>query len=241
MTTRREILLLLRKTPGITVRALAAQLNLTSMGVRRHLDALLLEGVVETVAGSSGGVGRPASGWRLSPTGMELFPRRYDAFAVELLEDLGDELGAEAVDAVLERRTDKLVAEYLSELDGSTGVDRVQGLTRLRDEAGYLAEWQRDEGGDVTLTENNCAVHRVAEQNRAVCDKELALFQRVMGPGVEVTRTSHTINGDAVCTYTMRAIDGASVDGRGGFAQLPSETRSDGVSITAAATPAAPA
>ncbi|HEX2192999.1 MAG TPA: winged helix-turn-helix transcriptional regulator [Acidimicrobiales bacterium] len=205
MTTRRRLLLLLRKHPGVTVTELAAELNMTGMGVRRHLDALQAEGLVEATACDRKSVGRPASGWRLSATGLELFPRRYDRVALEVLEDVAEHAGTDAVDAVFARRTDKLVAEYEDELAGADGLqERVAAVARIRDEAGYLAEWSADGDGDLLLTENNCAVHRVAERYPVVCAQELALLRRVLGPDVEVTREAHTMAGDAVCRYRIR-------------------------------------
>jgi predicted ArsR family transcriptional regulator len=205
VTTRRKLLLLLRKRPGVTVTELAAELDLTGMGVRRHLDALQSEGLVETTTCDRKGLGRPAAGWRLSATGLELFPRRYDRVALEVLEDVAEHAGPDAVDAVFSRRTDKLVAEYEAELDDADGLEeRVAGLARIRDDAGYLAEWSADGDGDLLLTENNCAVHRVAERYPVVCAQELALLRRVLGPDVEVTREAHTMAGDAVCRYRIR-------------------------------------
>jgi predicted ArsR family transcriptional regulator len=205
VTTRRKLLLLLRKRPGVTVTELAAELELTGMGVRRHLDALQSEGLVETTTCDRKGLGRPAAGWRLSATGLELFPRRYDRVALEVLEDVADHAGQDAVDAVFTRRTDKLVAEYEAELAGADELpERVAGLARIRDDAGYLAESSTDGDGDLLLTENNCAVHRVAERYPVVCAQELALLRRVLGPDVEVTREAHTMAGDAVCRYRIR-------------------------------------
>ena len=208
VTTRRKILLLLRKRPGVTVTELATELDLTGMGVRRHLDALQSEGWVETTTCDRRGLGRPAAGWRLSTAGYELFPRRYDRVALEVLEDLAEHAGDDAVDAVFARRTDKLVAEYEAELAGCDELeDRVAALAQIRDDAGYLAEWSDDGEGDLLLTENNCAVHRVADRYPVVCAQELALLRRVMGPDVEVTREAHTMAGDPVCRYRIRPRD----------------------------------
>lgn len=205
MTTRSNLLLLLRKQPGITVTELAERLSLTGMGVRRHLDALAAEGLVETVACEKTARGRPPTGWRLTAAGMEVFPRRYDALALEILEDVAEQVDPRAVDAAFAGRTDKLTAEYDRALAGASGIEeRVAGLTRLRDDAGYLAEWREDDDGTLVLTENNCAVHRVAQQYPVVCAMELSLIRRVLGPDVEVTRVSHTMAGDAVCTYRIR-------------------------------------
>jgi predicted ArsR family transcriptional regulator len=204
VSTRRKLLLLLRKQPGLTVTELASQMELTGMGVRRHIESLAADGLVESGECTRRGLGRPAAGWRLSAAGLELFPRRYDSLALDVLEDIADHAGSKAVDAVFARRTEKLVAEYDEELaDAETLEERVHGLAKIRDDAGYLAGAAPGDNGDFILTENNCAVHRVAARYPAVCAMELALLRRVMGPDVEVTRVAHTMAGDAVCAYRL--------------------------------------
>ena len=198
--SRHQLLLLLRKHPGATVAELAHDLALSGMGVRRHLAALDAEGLVEQSTCASSGPGRPPAGWRLSAAGMEMFPRHYDTLALDLLEDVAPD----EVAATLLRRNDKHVAQYQAALSGCASLEeRVARLAELRDEAGYLAEWSEGDDGFV-LTENNCAVHRVAEHHPAVCSMELALMRRVLGPDVEVGRTSHAMSGDAVCSYCIR-------------------------------------
>ena len=205
MSTRRDLLLLLRRHPGITVTELARELRLTGMGVRRHLDALATEGLVTSAPAGRRGLGRPAAGWRLTSAGLELFPRRYDALALELLEDLADRDGPAAVDALFARRTDRLVAEYEREIDGADDLaERLAAVARIRDEEGYEAGCNSDGDGSLILTEANCAVHKVAERCPAVCAHEHDLLQRVLGPSVEITRTSHILGGDPVCTYRVR-------------------------------------
>lgn len=213
MTTRRELLVLLRSRPGITAGDLAAALSLSGVAVRRHLDNLAADGLVERVAAPARGVGRPPARWRLSAAGLELFPRRYDNLALDLLEDLAEEAGPEAVEAVFARRNDKLVRQYRAELGGiSTLEERMRRLAELRDDAGYGAECRAGQDGEVLLVEKNCAVHRVAAEHRVVCSMELVLLQRVLGPGTEVTRVSHTMVGDPVCCY--RARPRSTEDGR---------------------------
>ena len=178
------------------------------MGVRRHLESLAADGLVESSECTRRGLGRPAAGWRLSAAGLELFPRRYDSLALDVLEDISDHAGPDAVDAVFARRTEKLVVEYDEELaDTESLEERVHGLAKIRDDAGYLAGAEPGDDGDFILTENNCAVHRVAARYPAVCAMELALLRRVMGPDVEVTRVAHTMAGDAVCAYRMSPRD----------------------------------
>ena len=183
---------------------LAAELGLTGMGIRRHLESLELDGLVERSACPTHGVGRPPNGWRLSAAGLELLPRRYDTFVLQLLEDMCEQVGEEGVEIVLQRRSEKQAIQYRDELAGAdTLEDRVAGLAGARDRAGYLAETSQD--GEIhVLIENNCAVHRVAERFPAVCAMELSVFRMVLGPDVEVTRVSHAMSGDAACAYCIR-------------------------------------
>ncbi len=208
--------MLLRTHPGITVTDLARALSLSVVGVRRHLDSLAAEQLVVQVPAprEPGRAGRRPTGWRLSPAGLELFPRRYDALANDLLEDLAEEAGPETVQAVFARRTEKLVKRYQAALDGvDDPFERVRVLAALRDEGGYVTECRRGTDGDFLLVENNCAVHRVAERHDIVCSMELVLFRRVLGPDVEVTRQSHTMAGDPVCCYRVRFRTGEEGDG----------------------------
>ncbi|HEX2047998.1 MAG TPA: winged helix-turn-helix transcriptional regulator [Acidimicrobiales bacterium] len=203
MGSRHQLLLLLRKHPGVTVAELAQRLAMSGMGVRRHLAALAADGLVEQSTCTRAGPGRPPAGWRLSASGMEMFPRRYDALALDLLEDLTLDEAAGALD----RRNDKQVALYQAALSGCSGLEeQVAELARLRDEAGYLAEWRAGDDETLVLTENNCAVHRVAEHHPVICAMELSLLRRVLGPEVEVVRMSHAMSGDAVCSYCIRPL-----------------------------------
>ncbi len=201
MSSRHRLLLLLRKHPGVTVAELARDLGISGMGVRRHLAALAAEGLVEQTGCTQSGPGRPPAGWRLSATGREMFPRRYDALAIDLI----DELSPDELAGALERRNDKQVAQYQATVTvGADLQEQVAEVARLRDLAGYQAEWTSGEDGALVLTENNCAIHRVAEHHPAVCAMELSLLRRVLGPEVEVTRLAHAMAGDAVCAYCIR-------------------------------------
>ena len=174
---------------------------ISDWGVRRHLSSLSADGLIQPAPCASAGPGRPPTGWRLSAAGRELFPRRYDALALDLI----DELAPDELDGALARRNDKQVAHYQAALAPCTGLgEKVAELTRLRDQAGYQAEWSAGDGDTLVLTENNCAIHRVAEEHPVVCAMELSLLREVLGPDVEVTRVAHAMAGDVVCTYCIR-------------------------------------
>ena len=171
------------------------------MGVRRHLAALAADGLVEQTPCTQAGPGRPPAGWRLSATGREMFPRRYDTLALDLLDDMS----SDELTGALARRNDKQVAQYEAMVGRCADLpEHVAEVARLRDLAGYQAEWTAGDDDVLVLTENNCAIHRVAEQHPEVCAMELSLLRRVLGPDVEVTRLAHAMAGDPVCAYCIR-------------------------------------
>jgi len=205
VSSRHRLLLLLRRHPGVTVAQLARDMAISGMAVRRHLAALAADGLVEQTSCTQTGPGRPPAGWRLTASGREMFPRRYDTLALDLL----DELSPEDVAGALARRNDRQVIQYEETVSACADLpQQVAEVTRLRDLAGYQAEWTSGDGDALVLTENNCAIHRVAELHPAVCAMELSLLQRVLGPEVEVTRLAHAMAGDPVCAYCIRPVSG---------------------------------
>lgn len=200
--TRRQILVLLKKRGPLDVASLAETLGLTGMAVRRHLDALERSGAC-VAAIERRPVGRPRRLYRLTPEGEELFPRRYDTLALQVLEDLEETSGRGAVDALFERRAERMVEEYRAET-GTEMPKALAELSRLRDEAGYMCDWRENDEGGYLLVESNCAVHRIADRYPKVCAMELNLFRQALGDDVTVERLTHIASGDATCTYRVR-------------------------------------
>ena len=221
--TRGELLLLVRRNPGSTVTELARQLGISGVAVRRHLSALAELGLVETVAPDNGNDhprrGRPPGGWRVTAAGLAHSAGTYETFTLDLLAQLGQRDGSEAVDGLFALQAQHLADHYRCCLEDFDELrDRVKLLAELRDDAGYAAFADEDCSG-LRLTECNCAIYRVAEKYPVLCELELELLRDVLGAEVDVQRVSHTMRGDGNCTYRI----------------VPRETHA------AAATPAAPA
>jgi predicted ArsR family transcriptional regulator len=204
VTTRRAVLLLLRRRPGITVAELADELQISGKAVRRHLNLLADAGMARTVPAVRRGAGRPAAGWEITAGGCDTLPRNYDSLAVDLLDDLADTLGPSGVEAVLARRTGKLASEYRVALAGSASLgEQVRALAVLRDQEGYVATSEED-GDGWRLVEHHCAVQRAAQRHPSLCAMELSVLRQVLGPEVEVERDRHLLGGDTCCCYHIR-------------------------------------
>ncbi len=198
-STRREVLRRLRTAGGMTAQQLAAELGITSMGVRRHLQALEKDGLVR-VQLQRQAAGRPAYIYQLTEAGYDTFPRSYDLLATQLLDAVQTREGETKVSEMFAGRMDQLVAQYAPRMQGKDLAGRVAELARIQDENGYMAVWKKVDGGYL-LKEQNCAIYRVACRFQSACQYEIELFRRLLDADIE--RVEHQVKGDNACTYRV--------------------------------------
>ncbi|HEU0041244.1 MAG TPA: helix-turn-helix domain-containing protein, partial [Jiangellaceae bacterium] len=113
--TRRRVARSILENGPSTAAALGKRLGLTPAAVRRHLDALLADGVIEgreeRIYGRRGR-GRPAKVFTLTPAGRDEFEQAYDDLAVGALRFLADTGGEEMVGAFVRTRLAALEERY---------------------------------------------------------------------------------------------------------------------------------
>lgn len=200
---RRRVAEQLKRAGPSTACQLAAELGITESAVRQHLDALAAHGLVDRRSRPPAGRGRPATIWLLTDLARDLFPDRHADLTVELLDALGTELGADAVDAVIAARESAQLARYRSCVPSGGPVEaRVAALARARTAEGYMAE-TRGSGNRVELIEHHCPICDAASACRNFCRSELAIFTEVLGDDVTVERTRHLLSGDERCAYVI--------------------------------------
>jgi predicted ArsR family transcriptional regulator len=204
MKTAEQALFLLKTRGPQTAQALADQLHLTSMGVRRQLEAALERGLVsfEDVPGK---VGRPVRRWILTDAGHARFPDRHADLAVQLIAQVRTLFGEQALDRLVLAREEDSEAHYHSRVDPQAPLsERVAVLARLREAEGYMAEARVDEDGSVLLVQNHCPICAAARVCQQLCRSELDVFARVLGPDCTVERTEHQLAGARRCAYRIR-------------------------------------
>lgn len=197
LSTRRQILSLLRTRSGMTAGQLADELMITSMGVRRHLTTLERDGLVQ-VKVQRQPTGRPTFVYRLTDEGLDTFPRNYHLLATQLLDAARTRSGVNSVQSLFAGRMEQLYAQYEPRMRGKDLQGRIVELARIQEEAGYMAVWEKVEGGYL-LKEQNCAIYRVACQFQDACRYEIELFRRLLD--AELERVEHQVKGDRACTY----------------------------------------
>jgi predicted ArsR family transcriptional regulator len=187
---------------GATVAELADAARLSQVAIRRHLQVLVADGLVDGNMARTPGRGRPAVRYRLTTRGERLFPDRSSDLADDVLTFLHDERGKNEMIAFLRWRQKRQQAHYADELDDIDGLGaRVRRLAELLSEDGFLAEVDADADG-FALTQKHCAIKDVAAAHPQLCAFEAALFRQLLD--AQVTRRQTIVTGSTACVCRVR-------------------------------------
>lgn len=184
-----------------TVADLAGRLSLTQAAVRRHLDALVAENVVEAREQRVYGArarGRPAKVFALTDCGRDAFDQSYDSLAVEALRWIERNAGGEAAVAAFARdRIEAQAGAYREAVESAEPDQRTEALAKALTADGYAATARNAPVGE-QLCQHHCPVAHVAEQYPQLCEAETEFFSRLLGTHVQ--RLATIAHGDGVCT-----------------------------------------
>ncbi len=200
-STKREILLTLRRDGEVDLTTLAKALRLSKMAVYRHVKDLEKAGLVER-ATKRGGVGRPRLALRLAPGASQVFPKAYTAVTCALLEFIEAKMGRDAVEDALRSRQKTVMPAYERHIRSDDLGGRVRELAALRDHEGYMAEVHGGAKGRYELLEYNCPIVAVAEKYWEACKVENEMFRRLLGADVDTTH--RVVAGDHVCRFLIK-------------------------------------
>jgi len=208
-TTRNQILRLVRARGEVSVAELAAELGMSQASVRRHLDALRTERLVDARPVRHA-VGRPAYAYFATEAAEELTPSRYSRLLSrifgQMLELRQIEVSGTDGPTLLERVFEGVAAEvaqaHQPEVTGHTLEERVAQTSRALSEEGILDGWRRDEGG-FRLTNSCCPYRRAAMVTDDACRSDWLAIQSLVGVPVEQVAT--LVAGQPCCEYIVRA------------------------------------
>ncbi len=195
---------------------------MTPAGVRRHLDTLLADELIESGErpafgpSPSRGRGRPPRVYSIAEAGREFFERGYDDLAVSALRFLRESGGDEAVALFAAKRADGMEQRYLPLLREAASVpERARRLAAALDGDGFAASVSQPQatpaaGGAAAalqICQHNCPVSHVAAEFPELCRAETDAFARLLG--TNATRIATIAHGDGICTAV---VSGTAVD-----------------------------
>ncbi|MCB2413880.1 winged helix-turn-helix transcriptional regulator [Demequina sp. TTPB684] len=202
-TTRERILSLIASAGPITAAALAEKLSLTSAAVRRHLGALIDDGLIadhELPHLADRGRGRPARSFVATSEGQRALQSAYSEVAreaVNYLRDRGD------LTDFVEAHAARLEASLAGVVDHQAPIaDRVEALSSALADLGYATSVRPGPGGHtIQLCQGHCPVQEIAQVAPEWCEAEARAFSSVLN--VHVQRLSTLAQGAHVCTTTI--------------------------------------
>jgi predicted ArsR family transcriptional regulator len=201
-----------------TAAALAERLDLTPAAVRRHLDALLDEGMIaarEPRSMTTRGRGRPAKVFALTEAGRDHFDQQYDDLAVQALRFLAETGGDDAVREFANRRVGFIEERFDATLADNPHLSPTEALAQIFTDEGYAASVRdlpnsNGHSGE-QLCQQHCPVSHVAHEFPQLCEAETEAIGRVLGRHVQ--RLATIAHGDGVCTTCIPDIQRKKKDG----------------------------
>ncbi|WP_212993051.1 helix-turn-helix transcriptional regulator [Actinoplanes auranticolor] len=200
--TRDRVAQLLFESGAATAAELGAQLGLSPAAIRKHLDAMLADQLVEvreTRPRGPRGRGRPAKAFVLTAAAREGFPHFYDGIATAALRWIAEHGGPEAVTAFATAQVSALEERCRAALleAGDDPIARAEALAEALTAEGYAANATTIASGG-QLCQHHCPVAHVAAEFPQLCDAETAVISRLIGTHVQ--RLATIAHGDGVCT-----------------------------------------
>lgn len=183
-----------------TVADLAGRLGLTQAAVRRHLDSLAHENVIESREQRVYGArtrGRPAKVFALTDCGRDAFDQSYDKLAADALRWISERHGEKAVVEFARERITAQAEVYREAMDTAPPERRTEALAKALTADGYAATARSAPVGE-QLCQHHCPVAHVAEQYPQLCEAETEIFSALLGTHVQ--RLATIAHGDGVCT-----------------------------------------
>ena len=193
---------ILERGPATAV-ALAERLSITPAGIRRHLDSLIADGILESreahvTSVNVRGRGRPAKVFLMSDQGREKFEHSYDDLAVSALKFMASRNGSHLVKEFANSRAEEIERKAKTKVVSKTSLKaRVDALTDHLCTEGYAAT-TAERGNGLEICQHHCPVAHVAAEFPQLCEAETEAISRMLGTHVQ--RLATIANGDGVCT-----------------------------------------
>ena len=207
-STRDQVRDLLAARGSATVADIAGDLGLNQANIRRHLEVLRAEGLVD-VSIQRREVGRPSYIYRLTERAEELsahYPRLVDRLFKRLATLPADRpvSGQEVMAQVFEGVAEDIAGAYRPLVTGATVADRVAETSAALKDEGIVDHWRKDEDG-FHLMNTACPYRKAAQASDAPCHADHRVVELLVGAPVE--QVSRVVDGQShMCEYVVREI-----------------------------------
>jgi predicted ArsR family transcriptional regulator len=177
-----EIILLLKRSTGMSVNELCREMKMSYMGVKQHCMGLEKKRLLDTWRRPKP-AGRPEKVYRLTSKIEGLFPELGNEWSLSLLETADQVFGERAAAKLLFNLFQKRTQRWQKVVQGTTVAIRVRELGKLRAAEGYLTLVHDVEGG-LDLVDHHDPCGSVALRYPLVQELDLAAVEQLLGVSV---------------------------------------------------------
>jgi predicted ArsR family transcriptional regulator len=198
LSTREAVARSVLENGPSTAVVLGERLGLTPAGIRRHLDLLVSDGVLEAKdphSALSRGRGRPSKVFVMTDSGRQQFEHSYDDLAVAALKFMSTQSGEHMVQAFADSRAEDIKRK--AEIAIAKRSHKSEALATFLTEQGYAASVEVRANGE-QLCQHHCPIAHVAAEFPQLCEAETEAFSQLLGTHVQ--RLATIAHGDGVCT-----------------------------------------
>jgi len=186
-----EIILLLKRSTGMSVNELCREMKMSYMGVKQHCVDLEKKRLLDTWRRPKP-AGRPEKVYRLTSKLDGLFPELGPEWALNLLETADQVFGERAAAKLLYSLFQKRTERWQKAVKGESVSARVRELGKLRAAEGYLTMVHEAEGG-LDMVDHHDPCGSVALRYPLVHELDLAAVEQLLG--VSVARSVEEASG----------------------------------------------
>ena len=201
--TRGRILDYILKHREARVEGLADELDITPAAVRRHLDNLRADNLVDVRAVKQA-TGRPYYVYHPTDRAIDALPAAYADLLGRMLRSLGER--EDVVSAVMGNVAEALAERHRAEVSSNPAPEvRAEEVTDSLRGEGILDRWHVDAEG-IHLLNDACPYKKAAEISRLPCESDRKAIELLLGLNVE--QLNRIVDGAPVCEYLVRAVHG---------------------------------
>jgi DeoR family transcriptional regulator, suf operon transcriptional repressor len=202
ISTKEKILNHIKANIQMTVLELSAQLNITEMAVRRHLQVLETDGLLSSFM-KKNMTGRPSKVFQLSELGEDFFPKQYKQIGMDLLQEI-NRLDASIINQAIVSRQERLVNRYRGRFKDKSFIGQINELAKIQSEMGFMAEVNETDSEEVAqIRQSNCPYLEIAKDFPEICRNEHKFYEELLHTK-NIEKVSSLSRGDSCCHYVIR-------------------------------------
>ncbi len=203
--TREHVLEFLVQRREARVEELARELAISPVAVRRHLDNLRADGLVD-VRSVKQATGRPYYAYHPTERALGSLPAGYADLLERVLRSVEDR--EDVTSAVASRMAESVAARHVGEVGHAVQGERIVQVTESLRQEGILDGWHAEHDG-YHLVNGSCPYLKAAEVSKLPCESDRKAIELLLG--TDVVQLNRIVDGSPVCEYLVKATAGGRI------------------------------